>query len=57
MSSVANDSNSAMTSAILKRHITAKRRHMKNKSVDYFKSLLESQMKQSRAFLSKASAS
>lgn len=50
-------SNSAMAPAKLKRHFTTNHSHMKNKSADYFKRLLESQNKQSTAFVSKVSVS
>ena len=47
--------NAAMAPAKLKRHFATNHSHLKNKSVDYFKRLLESQKKQSTAFLNKVS--
>jgi hypothetical protein len=41
-----------MAPAKLKRHLTTNHSHMISKSADYFKRLLESQNKQSKAFVS-----
>ena len=50
-------SNAAMAPAKLKRHFTTNHSNMSNKSADYFKRLLETQRKQSAAFVSKVSVS
>ena len=50
-------SNAAMTPAKLKRLLKTSHSHMKYKSADYFKKLLESQTKQNTAFKSKVSVS
>jgi hypothetical protein len=49
--------NAAMAPAKLKRRLTTNHSHMVSKSVGYFKRLLESQNKQSKAFVSKVIAS
>ena len=50
-------SNVALAPAKLKSHFTTNHGHMKNKSADCFKRLLESQKKQSAAFVNKVSIS
>ena len=47
--------NAAMAPTKLKRHFATNHSHLKNKSVDYFKRLLESEKKQSTAFFNKVS--
>jgi hypothetical protein len=49
--------NGAMTPEKLKRHLTTNHSHMTSKSADYLKRLLESQNKQSKAFVSKVTVS
>jgi hypothetical protein len=43
--------NAAMAPAKLKRHLTTNHSHLTSKGADYFKRLLESQKKQSKAFV------
>ncbi|CAI9717953.1 Hypothetical predicted protein [Octopus vulgaris] len=50
-------SNAAMAPAQQTRHFTTNHSHMKNQSAEFFKRLLESQKKQSTAFMSKVSVS
>ncbi len=44
-------SNTAMAATKLNRHFTTNHTNIKNKTIDYFKTLLKSQYKQSTAFL------
>jgi hypothetical protein len=46
-----------MAPAKLKQHLTTNHSHMTSKSADYFTWLLESQNKQSKAFVSKVTVS
>jgi hypothetical protein len=46
-----------MSPAKLKRHLITNQSHMSSKSIDYFERLLESQNKESKAFVSKVMVS
>jgi hypothetical protein len=49
--------NAALAPAKLKRRLATNNSYMSSKSADYFKRLLESQNKQSKAFVSKVTVS